>query len=95
MTTVNVPKNRMKAIRAQREHARSSSNRSSNFLFMATSKRKPRQLKEGNWRGRGEKLLIFNVGVDVFINRFYCQITDGIQRILFEERFNFLLSFSG
>jgi hypothetical protein len=41
---------------AHRKHVTVFSSRSSNFLFMATSKRKPRQLKEENWRGRGEKL---------------------------------------
>ena len=62
----------------------------SNF-FITTSKRKPRQLKEENWRGRGEKLLIFNVGVDVLINRFHPKATDEIRCIFLEERLSFPL----
>lgn len=46
--------------------------------------KKNRQLKEENWRGRGEKLLIFNVWVHVVINRFDRQIRNEVQRVFFE-----------
>jgi hypothetical protein len=43
-TAVNPPKTRRKAIRAQRKHVRSLSNRSSNFLFIPNlQKESPRK----------------------------------------------------